>query len=277
MISFNFKYYKPDTIQEAVSIYREFDSKNKKVLYYGGGTEIISFGRKNDIYADAVIDIKNIKECWVMGVSDNELYIGAGITLTEISESEVFPLLSKVAGFAADHTIRNKITLGGNICGKIIYREAVLPFLVSDSTAVIAGYSGIRRVPLNEIFNKNLQLERGELLVQLITDLKYLDLPYTAVKKTKISKIDYPIVSVAALKNDDYIQIALSGVLPYPFRSYETERAINDKSMSINTRVEDAVRTFKNEIMNGITASSEYREFVTKNTIADIITELEEL
>jgi CO/xanthine dehydrogenase FAD-binding subunit len=275
MLSFNFKYYRPDTIEEALSIYREYDSKDKKVLYYGGGTEIISFGRKNDIYADAVIDIKGIRECSALYISDSEFYAGAAVTLTELSESMYLPLLSKAAGFAADHTVRNKITLGGNICGRIIYREAVLPFLVSNSFAVIAGNNGLKRIPINDVFNKTLRLQRGELLVRLETDKEYLNLPYAAVKKTKISKIDYPIVSVSALKKDDQVQIALSGALSYPFRSYEVERALNDKNMPIEERVENAVSTFKDEIMSGITASSGYREFVVKNTLIDIVAELE--
>jgi CO/xanthine dehydrogenase FAD-binding subunit len=71
------------------------------------------------------------------------------------------------------------------------------------------------------------------LLVRLETDIEYLNLPHAAVKKTKISKIDYPIVSAAALKKNDQVQIALSGALSYPFRSYEVERALNDKNMTL--------------------------------------------
>ena len=70
----------------------------------------------------------------------------------------------------ADHTARGKITLGGNICAQIFYREAVLPFLLADSQVVIVGPDGIRVSPINEIFHKQLQLKKGEFLVQIATD-----------------------------------------------------------------------------------------------------------
>lgn len=275
MIAFNFDYYKPDTVEGALRKFVESSSGGKTVLYYGGGTEIVSFARKNDILVDAVIDIKGIPECNVFGVRGEELVVGAALTLTSISESRIFPLFSDTSRFAADHTIRNKITLGGNICGRIIYREAVLALLVSDSTAVIAGKEGIRFEAINEAFNKRLQLDKGEFLVQVRIPREFFNLPHVAVKKTKISRVGYPIVSAAAIKKDEKIRIALSGALPYPFRSKEVEEALNDRRFPVEVRVENAVKSFPDKIMGGVTASPGYREFVTKNTLISIINSLE--
>ncbi|WP_178076322.1 FAD binding domain-containing protein, partial [Pseudomonas sp. 2822-15] len=81
-----------------------------------------------------------------------------------------FPLLTKTSKDVADHTARTKITLGGNICGNIFYREVVLPFLLTDSQVIIAGPKGYRTESINHIFNQVLQLERGEFLVQIVTN-----------------------------------------------------------------------------------------------------------
>jgi CO/xanthine dehydrogenase FAD-binding subunit len=74
--------------------------------------------------------------------------------------------LTEVASEVTDQTARNKITIGGNICGRIIYREAVLPFLLADGQVLLAGPGGFRTMPINQIFDQTLQLEQGELLVQ---------------------------------------------------------------------------------------------------------------
>lgn len=51
------------------------------------------------------------------------MIFGAGVTLTELEDKNLFPLLSKSASEVADHTARNKITLGGNICGHIFIEK----------------------------------------------------------------------------------------------------------------------------------------------------------
>ena len=61
------------------------------------------------------------------------------VTLTNIAEKNYFPLLSLAVKRIADHTIQDKITLGGNLLGTIIYKEAILPLLLSNSRVVIQG------------------------------------------------------------------------------------------------------------------------------------------
>jgi CO/xanthine dehydrogenase FAD-binding subunit len=68
MISFDFEYYRPTTIEEAVHVFQQADSNGKEPLYYSGGTEIISMARLNQLRTGAVIDIKGIPECNVLQI-----------------------------------------------------------------------------------------------------------------------------------------------------------------------------------------------------------------
>jgi CO/xanthine dehydrogenase FAD-binding subunit len=129
VISYDFDYYKPVSIDEALQLYRSLQGEGKQPVYYSGGTEIITLGRVNRIVTGAVIDLKGIPECLALQMENDQLVIGAAVTLTTVQESNLFPLLSKVISEIAEHTARNKITLGGYICGNIYYREAVLPLL----------------------------------------------------------------------------------------------------------------------------------------------------
>ena len=264
MIPFSFSYHQPDSVREAVELFHTLNSTGKQVLYYGGGTEIISMARANNIYTDAVIDIKGIPECNVLGMQNDDLILGSALTLTQISESQLFPLLGKSGGRVADHTIQGKITLGGNIGGTIIYREAVLPLLLADTQLVIAGRDGMRRVPIAEVFNERLHLEKGEFLVQAITKMEYTALPYVHVKKTKQDKIDYPLVTVAALKKGEQIRIALSGVCYYPFRSPMIEEDLNNTSIPIESRINNAINHVPGPIVSDTLGSADYRKFVSK-------------
>ena len=275
MIAFDFEYYKPDSLNEAVKLYGELSRSNKQPLYYSGGTEIITMARRNDIFTKAVIDIKGIPECNVYEKRGHQLVIGAAVTLTHIAENKLIPVLSRTANFAADHTARNKITIGGIICGKIMYKEAVLGHLIANSNTIIYGEKGKRIVPINQAFNQSLQLKEGEFLFQLTTDMSYSDLPYISVKKTKQGKTGYPLISMAALKKANNIRMAFSGLCSFPFRSARMEQAINNKAIPREQRIEEAINNLPAPIFGNIQGSSEYKKFVLRNLLDDILGSLD--
>jgi CO/xanthine dehydrogenase FAD-binding subunit len=276
MIPYDFEYYKPASIAEAVQLFWELERQGKSPVYYSGGTEIITLGRLNLVKTHAVIDIKSIPETQALGFQQNWLVTGAALPLTKIEEANLFPLLSKTSSEVADRTARNKITIGGNICGQIFYREAVLPFLLADSQVVIAGRNRLKRRLIHDVFNRNLQLDKGEFLVCLITDTAYLDLPHISIKRRKQWEIGYPLITVAAMRKDARIRVAVSGLCPFPFRSTALEEQLNQKQIPFETRIDQAIRHLPSPVLNDVEGSSEYRIFVLRNTLFDILMELEE-
>jgi xanthine dehydrogenase molybdenum-binding subunit len=271
MISFDFEYYRPNSIDEAVNIFNTLDSQDKMPIYYAGGTEFISMARENKIIIGAVIDIKEIPECNVLESNNNEIVLGSAVTLSKISDSKLFPMLSKVIRRTADHTSRDKITLGGNICGKIQYREAVLPFLLCDSKVLMAGPGGMRTAFINDIFDQEIKLGKGEFLVQVITDKEYEEAPYEAVRRTKQEKVDYPLVSLLLMKKDNNIRAAFSGVCGFPFRSLEIEDQINKSSGDMEENMNNIVSGLPKPIISDIRGSAEYREFILRFALTEAL------
>lgn len=282
MIPFDFEYYRPDSLEEAVDLYQRLSAKGKEPMYYSGGTEIISFARLYQLYPKAVIDIKGISQCNLLELNNNELTIGSAVTLTQIQESNLFPLLSWCGGRVADHTIRCKITLGGNICARIPYRESVLALLVADSEVGIMGPNGFRRIPINQAFNQVLHLEKGELLTQVITEKAKIKLPFYSTKKTTDGEVSYPqnhigypVLSAAAVMSDQGIKIAFSGLCNFPFRSREVEEQLNQKGISLSKRIKKSVKSLPAPVISDMEGSAQYRAFVFENTVAEIMEKLE--
>ncbi len=267
MIGFDFDYYRADTIDEAVKIFNVLEALGKKTIYYGGGSEFISMARTNNIHADAVIDIKDIEECKEYMMDGDNLVIGAGVTLTEIAEKNLFRLLSMAVKRIADHTMQGKITIGGNICGSIIYREAALPLLVSDSRVILASKDGLREELLEHVFDGRLILDEGEMIVKIIIPGKFLTLPHLHIKRTKNEVIDYPLVSMVALKYEDKIRMAFSGLGDHPFRSYELEEVLNSDKFSIEDKIKRAIGSIRDDINDALNGSKEYKEFMLFNIL----------
>lgn len=275
MISFNFDYYKPESINEAVKGFIHLDSIGKSPLYYNGGTEIITFARTNSIYTAGVVDIKGIPECNVLELRQSYLIIGSSVTLNEISDSKYYPLLGRVSSEIADHTARNSITLGGNICGKIQYREAVMPLLLADSFLVIAGADGVKTYPIKDVFIGIPRLSKGEFIVQILIPAENINLSSTNIKRRKASTIGYPIVSIAALGKDEKIRLALSGVSDFPFRDLKMEEEINKLGLPVEKRAENAINAIPYPIKDNLFGSSEFRKHLLKNDLMNIINILE--
>ncbi|CAM3823392.1 FAD binding domain-containing protein [Cohnella lubricantis] len=275
MIGFDFDYYRPSSIEEAVSVYQRLEGQGRHPVYLSGSTEFITFARVGLMCSGAVIDLKGIPECRMLAAGEREMTFGAALTLSELDDSKAFPLLGDTGAGIADRTSRNKITLGGNVCSRLIYKEAVLPLLLTDSDVVVAGSSGIRRVPISRLFDREMRLGRGEFLVQFIVGSSYRSLPYASVKKRKASAIDYPVVTVTALAAPQGVRYAFSGLCAFPFRSEAVERALNERGLPPEERIRLAAGMLPEPILSDVKASADYRELVWRLTLTDVMEALE--
>lgn len=273
MIAFDFEYFKPQTAQEATQLFQSLKQQGRQPSYYSGGTEILTLGRINQWYADAVIDIKEIPECNVIEVNQSIITIGAAITLDQLKQADVYPMLSKTIGEIADHTARQKITIGGNLCGQIMYREGVLPLLLADCNLVIACPKGNRVVSIHEVFHQQLQLQSSEFLVQIQIDPQYIGLPFRSVKKRKQGNVGYPLLTLAAIRQDNISRIAISGICSYPFLYDQVIDHSNGQN--IEDSIEKIVSAISGPVLDDVEGSADYRLFVLRNTLRDVLNSLE--
>lgn len=274
MIPFDFIYYRPDTLKDAVNINKQLISDNKKPFYYSGGSEIITMCRGGSIKPDAVIDIKNISQCKDISKNNKFLNIGCACTLNQIKESKLFPLLGLTCGRIADHTNQCRITLGGNICGTIIYRETTLPLLLCDADITVSDRDGNRVVPFKSVFDGKIHIKPSEMIVQVHVPLWAVCAKHFHIKRTLNEKIDYPVVTLAAIIKDNLLKIAVSGLYSAPFFSEKINIIINDHSLSISEKVEKVLSSLPDNIYSDEKVSTRYRMFVFKNTLESLLEEV---
>ncbi|MBM4761869.1 FAD binding domain-containing protein [Bacillus sp. B15-48] len=272
----SFQYSRANSIQDANQQFNELLKNHHSPIYYSGGTEILTLERLDLLRPTAVIDIKAIPACWEYHFHDHQyLVIGSCLPLTTIENKNDFPLLTTVSKEVADRTARNKITIGGNICGDIFYRESILPFLLANSHFMIANGSGTRVESIHDVFNQHIRLQEGEFLVQIITEKKYLLAPFYTAKIRQQWKTGYPLITVAALKVDDELRFAFSGLCPFPFRSSKMESVLNLPSLSYEERIERSFRHLPTPILHDVEGSAKYRMFVLKQILMDSLYALE--
>lgn len=277
MIAKTFDYILPETREEAVQAFADVRAKGKIPLYYSGGSEIITMAQAGSIAPDAVIDVKRISEMNGMHTSGGKLRIGANTTLSAIFESRAFPLLGTTAGRIADHTNQVRITLGGNLCGTVIYREMALPLLLADAQLLFFGPAGERRAPMSEAFDGRVKREQDEMLCGVVVEPQYIRAPYVHVKKTGGEKIGYPLVTVTAMKIGGRMRIAVSGLCDFPLRSAPMERIMNDQSLPPRLRAAQMADSAPAGILENLAATAAFRRKVFIDVVEDAIASLGEV
>ena len=265
MIPFDFSYHHPDSVAEAVASYRRLERAGLEPVYYGGGTEIITLARQGQLRTGAVIDLKGVPECRALTCRDGSVLLGAGLTLAEVGERGGWAPLAEAVGRIADHTSRCRITLGGNLAGQLPYREAVLPLLLVDTVAVVAGDGGLRRVRLADVFRGSLRLAPGTFLAQLEVPLDEADGPHFASKRTRLDWVDYPLLTLVGVRAGGRVRMAFSGLCGHPFRDPAMERDLQAG------RIEDAIGHIPGPVVDDLHGSADYRRHVLAGTLHDAL------
>ncbi|MCP5050531.1 MAG: xanthine dehydrogenase family protein subunit M [bacterium] len=164
-----FRYYSPGSLEEALDILVE---KNDTVLPLAGGTDIIVMMKEGRLKPGGLMSLKKIADLKTIETRDNKLLMGAGVTVGEIERwgvSNQNPAFGDLVTHMATRQIRNRATIGGNLCTAAACADFPPVLLVNDATVTLKNKKEERRVPLHQFFTgprANVR-QTGELLVSV--------------------------------------------------------------------------------------------------------------
>jgi len=145
-------YARPATVEEAVSLLSEHDGARA----LAGGQTLVNVMKQRAASPDVLVDLAKLDELKTISVSGTTLEIGAMATLTSIigsAEVEVSrPILAEVAATVADVQVRNRGTLGGNVCLNDPTNHFPPLLVALGATMTIRSSQGERSVPADEFF-----------------------------------------------------------------------------------------------------------------------------
>jgi CO/xanthine dehydrogenase FAD-binding subunit len=268
-------FLRPESPAEAVAAFAEADRDGLEPLYYAGGTEILTLAREGRIRPGVLIDLKTVPECRALGRDADEVVLGAALPLNEVIEAQVFPLLGAAASRVADHTVRNRLSLGGNIAGRLPYRETVLALLAADARVELVGPSGLRQEPIRRAFQRRLVLERGEFLSRVRVPCSAVDGRWFHGRRERGTRVDYPLATVCLLETNGALQLAVSGACAYPVGPGDLEEHPERRSDSPADRARGIVEQLRTRIREDFRGSAEYRAFLLEALIREGIERIE--
>jgi aerobic carbon-monoxide dehydrogenase medium subunit len=227
------QYARPKTVEEAVALLAADDGARA----LAGGQTLVNVMKARAASPDVLVDLQDLDDLrGVRDLGNGSVEIGAMTTCAQLIGDEAAgarSILGEVASMIADVQVRNRGTIGGNVCSNDPTNH-LPPLLVAlDASFTIAGSGGERAVPANEFF-LGVYLTAagpGELLTKITIPPGGQD-GFTAVT---IGRDGSAIVTAAASLNGG-ARIAIGCVDAVPVRARQMEKRIGYDYSDENVR-----------------------------------------
>ena len=146
------EYAKPTSVSDALSALAAHDGARA----LAGGQTLINVMKARAASPDMLVDLNGLEELRGIELAgDGTLTIGAMTTYSELTasaEAKARPILGEVCATIADVQVRNRGTIGGNVCSNDPTNH-LPPLMVSvGARMTIAGAGGEREVSADEFF-----------------------------------------------------------------------------------------------------------------------------
>jgi CO/xanthine dehydrogenase FAD-binding subunit len=272
-----FDYLKPASLAEASSFLIEHPGEAHPFM---GGTDLFVRMRDGFIHPRSVVDIKHLPGMGDILYDEGEgLTIGAAATMNRVAHhpdvQARYPLLAEAANSVASYQLRNRATLGGNLCNASPAADTGPAVQVLEGRLALYGLDGEREVAATEFFlgPGRTAMQPGELL----TSIRFpVPPPGCAGRYLKLGRNkagDLAIAGVAVLGFPDgdassgyRFRIALASVAPVVLRATEAEDILAHHPPGEKTFVLAAEKAMQAATpIDDVRASAAYRKAMVRS------------
>jgi len=226
-----FEYVLPKTYHEACQFLAAHPSTAK---IYAGGTDILVRCREGHLQPEYLVDIKNLEGMMNIVETPGEgISIGAATPLNVMARylryRPGYEALLQAAHSLGSYQIRNRASLGGNICNASPAADTAPALLVLEAQLSIVGPEGERTLSLNQFFLGPGQtaLRAGEIVKSIELPLLPSNAASVYLKTARTKAVDLAQVGVAVLLlPDGHLRVALGAVAPTPLRVRAVEQGV---------------------------------------------------
>jgi CO/xanthine dehydrogenase FAD-binding subunit len=272
-----FDYVRAGTCDEVVDLLEEHGEAAQLLM---GGTDLFVRMRDGSVRPQMVVDVKHLSGMRdILYDEEAGLTVGAAATMNQIAcHPDVrahYPLLAEAANSVGSYQLRNRATIGGNLCNGSPCADTALATLALEGRVVLHGTAGVREIPVRDFFRGpgETALRAGEMM----TAIRYPLPPAGAVgqylKLGRSRAGDLAIVSVALLGFPDgaapsgcRFRVALGSVAPVVLRATEAEEVLAESAPGEETFTLAAEKAMEAaDPIDDVRASAAYRSAMVRN------------
>jgi len=261
-----FSYERPATLARAVAL---LEAHGPEARVLAGGTDLIIRLRDGSLAPTVVVDLKRIAEL-EPGIreADGRLVIGATTVMTDIAADarirRRFEALAEAAAVVGSVQIRNRATLGGNICNASPAADTAPALLVYGAEVVAAGPGGSRRIPIGDFFVRSGEttLARGELVTSIELPVPARRMSAVHLRRTRRRGHDLASVTLCCGVDEAGVaRLAFGSVGPRPILAVDATGVLADAGAPAEAKAEILERMYAEASPSprSMRASPEYR------------------
>jgi len=272
----SFDYVRAGTSAEVLRLLEQHGEAARLLM---GGTDLLVRMREGVVRPQIVVDVKHVPGMREVAYDERVgLKVGAAVTMNELARHPAvlahYPLLAEAADSVASYQLRNRATIGGNLCNGSPCADTAPATFVLEGRIVLEGPAGRRELPAAEFFLGPGQtaLRPGEWMTAI-----HYPLPpahavgrYLKLGRNKIG--DLALVSVAVFGFPDgtarsgyRFRIALGSVAPVVLRVPEAEKVLAENPPGEETLALAAEKTVEAaRPIDDVRASAAYRRAMVR-------------
>jgi CO/xanthine dehydrogenase FAD-binding subunit len=239
-----FDYFSPKNLKETSELLIKY---GKEAKLMAGGTDLLVRMKDEEVSPRYVIDLKRIHGLNNIEYDGDHVKIGALTTIHEVEISPLirkdFEILAEAASVLGSFQIRNKGTIGGNLCNASPSADLASPLIALDGRVKIFGKNGDRVEKLENFFvGPGITiLNSDEILIEIQISIPPPNTFGTYLKFSPRRAMDLAVVGVAMLITLNpsnsvctKARIVLAAVAPTPLRAKKAERILEGNQIEKN-------------------------------------------
>jgi len=262
-----FEYFAPGSLSNIVALLQEY---GEGAALLAGGTDLLSNIKRLSRSPNVIVDLSRVPALSFIEIKKDALHIGAATVLNEIKKSPVVqeraPVLAEAIGVLASNPIRNRATIGGNLCNASPAADTAPPLLALDASLTLLGPDSERTVAISEFFRDPGQTVRraDEIVKEIIIPFKKGRSTFLKLGRRKGFTLSIASVAAFGVITDgrfEDLRVALGAVAPTPVRCRKVEEALRGVAAK-EEGIEKAARLVNEEVnpITDVRASAAYRK-----------------
>lgn len=233
----------PTDMSEAVAARR--DHPRAKVI--AGGTDVVA-DLNRGVEPTGFVSLRAVAELRGVDFDDRQWRLGAMATIADLQAdaelSSVTTAIGQAARSLGSRQIRNRATVGGNVCGGGAQRTLVPVLLAHDAVVDIAGPSGSRSAALSEVLApQGCRLAADEMVAAVRFDRSAGPQRFYRIGPRNAACYATASVTLVLDEPTRSVRLALGGVAPTAVRASAAEAIGHEGVDWLSRTVADDVAT----------------------------------
>lgn len=266
-IAHEFEYAKPASLKEALGLLARPILGGAVAL--AGGTDLVAWLRDGAVSPGRLVDLKGLEELRGIRLKGGKLWIGANATFSEIIESPLMkkhaPLLVESSGMVAVVGVRNRATIGGNVCSAVPCCDSGPTLLIYEASVHVATARGQKRIPMKQWFlgPRRTALAKGGIVLGFSLPLAKHAGAFAKLKRYRGEDLAQASVGVRVDAQGVW-RVAYGSVAPTPIRGPKVERLLRGEKKPSAALLKKAAALAEAEVapITDIRSSEIYRRLM---------------